>query len=79
MPKKRVLLVDDNAVMRIFNGTSLKDWDGDPSFWHVENGAIVGLSTNEHPVGNTYIAFIVALRRSGLSRRKRMNFPDCKK
>jgi hypothetical protein len=25
--------------------------------WHVENGAIVGVSTREHPMGNTYIVY----------------------
>lgn len=48
---------DHSGYVRIFDGTSLKDWDGDPSFWHVENGAIVGVSTKEHPVGNTYIVY----------------------
>lgn len=48
---------DHVGYARIFDGTSLKGWDGDPSFWHVENGAIVGLSTKEHPVGNTYIVY----------------------
>jgi Domain of Unknown Function (DUF1080) len=48
---------DHVGYERIFDGKSLKDWDGDPSFWHVENGAIVGVSTKEHPVGNTYIVF----------------------
>ena len=48
---------DHVGYVRIFDGTSLKDWDGDPSFWHVENGAIVGVSTKEHPVGNTYIVY----------------------
>jgi hypothetical protein len=48
---------DHVGFVRIFDGTSLKDWDGDPSFWHIENGAIVGVSTKEHPVGNTYIVY----------------------
>src|SRR3954447_22143592 len=30
---------------QIFDGRSLKDWDGDPAFWKVEAGAIVGQST----------------------------------
>jgi hypothetical protein len=30
---------DHVGYVRIFDGTSLKNWDGDPSFWHVENGA----------------------------------------
>jgi hypothetical protein len=36
---------------------SLKDWDGDPSFWHVENGAIVGVSTKGTSRRQTYIVF----------------------
>jgi hypothetical protein len=48
---------DHVGYVRIFDGQSLKDWDGDPSFWHIENGAIVGISTREHPVGNTYIVY----------------------
>ena len=48
---------DHVGYVSIFDGLSLKDWDGDPSFWHVENGAIVGVSTKEHPVGNTYIVY----------------------
>jgi hypothetical protein len=26
----------------LFNGTDLRGWDGDPSIWRVENGAIIG-------------------------------------
>jgi hypothetical protein len=49
---------DDHAgYVSLFDGRSLKDWDGDPSVWHVDNGAIVGVSTNEHPVTNTYIVY----------------------
>jgi hypothetical protein len=48
---------DHRGYVSMFDGTTLKDWDGDPSFWHVENGAIVGASTKEHPVGNTYIVY----------------------
>ena len=48
---------DHTGYVSIFDGTTLKDWDGDPSFWHVENGAIVGVSTRDHPVGNTYIDY----------------------
>ena len=48
---------DHSGYVSIFDGRSLKDWDGDPSVWHVENGAIVGVSTKEHPVSNTYIVY----------------------
>ena len=46
----------DHAGFReIFDGKSLAEWEGDPSVWHVEDGAIVGESSKEHPVFNTYI------------------------
>jgi Domain of Unknown Function (DUF1080) len=49
---------DDHAgYVSIFDGQSLKNWDGDPAVWHVENGAIVGISTKEHPTSNTYIVY----------------------
>jgi 3-keto-disaccharide hydrolase len=33
-----------------------QDWDGDPKFWRVENGTIVGESTPDKPVGpNTFL------------------------
>lgn len=40
---------------QIFDGKSLADWEGDPSVWRVEDGAIVGESTPQNPVFNTYI------------------------
>ncbi len=46
-----------SGYVQIFDGVDLKSWDGDPSIWHVENGAIVGESTKEKPVGNSYIAY----------------------
>jgi hypothetical protein len=40
----------------IFDGTTLTGWDGDPKFWRVEGGAIVGESTPEKKVGpNTFV------------------------
>ena len=48
---------DHDGYQQIFDGVSLKNWDGDPAVWHVEDGAIVGESTKEKPVGNSYIAF----------------------
>jgi len=35
-------LVGAQSFTQIFDGKSLKGWDGDPVFWRVENGAIVG-------------------------------------
>ncbi len=48
---------DHRGYISLFDGISLKDWDGNPRFWRVENGAIVGESTPGNPSGNTYIAY----------------------
>jgi Domain of Unknown Function (DUF1080) len=48
---------DHDGYQQIFDGVSLKNWVGDPSVWRVEDGAIVGESTKEKPVGNSYISF----------------------
>lgn len=37
----------------LFDGTTLDGWSGDPRFWSVEDGAIVGRSTAEQPCDAT--------------------------
>jgi len=51
------LVLDDHAGFQsIFDGKSLKGWDGDPSFWRTENGVIVGQSTEQNPIKqNTFL------------------------
>lgn len=40
----------------IFNGTSLEGWEGDTRFWRVEEGQIIGQTTEENPTeGNTFL------------------------
>ena len=47
---------DHTGFISIFDGSSLKDWDGDPMFWRVEERAIVGESTPDKKVTqNTFI------------------------
>ncbi len=46
---------DHTGWTQIFDGKTLKSWDGPSDIWHVENGAIVGESTPEHPAGTTNI------------------------
>jgi len=42
----------------IFNGKDLTDWDGNPKFWSVQDGAITGLTTAENPTkGNTFLVW----------------------
>jgi hypothetical protein len=48
---------DHEGYVPLFDGTSLKGWDGNPKFWRVEDGAIVGESTPTNPSGNSYIAY----------------------
>jgi hypothetical protein len=48
---------DHAGYVAIFDGVSLKGWDGDPSVWHVENGAIVGVHPVDKPAQNTYIVY----------------------
>ena len=36
-------------TVQIFDGSSLAGWKGDPQFWSIENGCIVGRSTAENP------------------------------
>jgi hypothetical protein len=48
---------EHTGFTQIFDGATLRDWDGDPNTWRVESGAIVGESTKEKPVGNSYICY----------------------
>ena len=47
---------DHTGFVSIFDGSSLKGWDGDPKFWRAEGGAIVGQTTAANPLKeNTFI------------------------
>jgi hypothetical protein len=48
---------DHEGYVSLFNGKNLDNWDGNPKFWRVEDGAIVGESTAKNPSGNSYIAY----------------------
>ena len=48
---------DHDGYVSLFDGKSLDGWDGNPKFWRVEDGAIVGESTPANPSGNSYIAY----------------------
>ncbi|AJR04487.1 glycosyl hydrolase [Siansivirga zeaxanthinifaciens CC-SAMT-1] len=37
----------DRDFISIFDGKTLKNWKGDPGYWHVENGNLVGIVTPE--------------------------------
>jgi hypothetical protein len=47
---------DEAGFVPIFDGKSLAGWEGDPTFWRVENGALVGEITPATVVkSNTFI------------------------
>jgi Domain of Unknown Function (DUF1080) len=46
----------ETGFTSIFDGNSLTGWDGDPKFWRVEGGALVGEATAEkQPKQNTFL------------------------
>ena len=46
----------DEGFESIFDGKTLKNWDGNPKFWSVKGGAITGQTTKGNPTkGNTFI------------------------
>ncbi len=45
-----------DGFVSIFDGKSLKNWDGNPKFWSVKDGTITGQTTKDNPTkGNTFI------------------------
>lgn len=48
--------LEETGFQPIFDGATLKGWDGDPAFWRVENGAIVGQTQKDkQPKQNTFL------------------------
>src|SRR3954470_20943882 len=51
-----VTTTDDADYESIFDGKTLNGWEGDPKYWRVENGALVGEITPETVLkANTFI------------------------
>jgi hypothetical protein len=47
---------DHTGFEALFDGKTLKGWDGDPQFWRVENETIIGESTADKPLKmNTFL------------------------
>ena len=46
---------DHAGWTQMFDGTTLKGWDGPSDLWHVENGMIVVRSKSDPPTGSTYL------------------------
>jgi len=51
------LAADDEADFKpLFNGKDLAGWDGNPKFWSVKDGVVVGQTTADNPTqGNTFL------------------------
>ena len=43
---------ENDGFVSIFNGKNLEGWDGDPTYWRVEDGTLVGEVTPENPLKN---------------------------
>ena len=51
-----LLPAEQKGFQSIFDGKTLKGWNGDPTFWSVKDGAITGQTTKANPTkGNTFI------------------------
>jgi putative membrane-bound dehydrogenase-like protein len=59
LPTSPNFAADDEAgFVSLFDGKSLKGWDGNPEFWSVRDGVITGQTTAEKPTrGNTFLVY----------------------
>ncbi len=52
----QIAAIQETGFQQIFDGKSMSGWDGDPNFWRVEDGALVGQTTTEkQPQQNTFL------------------------
>lgn len=48
--------LEETGFHSIFDGKSLNGWDGEPGFWRIENGALVGqTAADKQPKQNTFL------------------------
>ena len=53
---KLIAPLPETGFTSIFDGKSMDGWDGDPKFWRLENGTLIGETTKENqPVQNTFL------------------------
>jgi hypothetical protein len=48
---------EHTGYVQLFDGKTLKGWDGDPTIWRVEDGVMIGETTEDKPRGNSYIVY----------------------
>jgi hypothetical protein len=52
------LAADDEGYVSLFNGKDLSGWEGDPTYWSVEDGAITARTTPSTPLKvNTFLVW----------------------
>ncbi|MEM0965364.1 MAG: family 16 glycoside hydrolase [Verrucomicrobiota bacterium] len=50
------LISSGNEFVPLFDGETIDGWEGDPKFWRIEDGVIVGETTKENPTKhNTFL------------------------
>ena len=55
-PIDPLAVADREGFQPLFDGSTLNGWDGNPAFWRVEGGTIVGETTKENPLKlNTFL------------------------
>src|SRR5450755_2610601 len=48
--------LEESGFTPIFDGKTLGGWDGDPNFWRIEDGALVGeTAKDKQPAENTFL------------------------
>jgi hypothetical protein len=53
---KQLVPADADGFVSIFDGKTLKGWEGNKAFWSVRDGAITGETTADNPTqGNTFL------------------------
>src|SRR5690554_2924484 len=38
-----------DGFVQLFNGENLEGWEGDPAYWRIENGNLIGETTSSTP------------------------------
>jgi hypothetical protein len=57
-PPSQVPPLSETGFQSIFDGRTLNGWDGDPDFWRVEGGEIIGETRQDHqPKQNTFLVW----------------------
>lgn len=57
LPASTLVAADEPGFRPLFDGKTLKGWDGDPRLWKVENGEIVGSTDGITIEQNTFLIY----------------------